>query len=97
MQARSDVWLDRLLISNIGVLNLLNIPLRNVPSLLQIGLNREVLLLVVVLLLNRNILKLGLGLWLGLWLGIDQTTQIILLNIPPSWILLVIPLGWGEF
>lgn len=57
MNARSNVLVCRLLISTIRVLNLLGIPLRRVHSLLEIRLNRELLLL-----LDWNVLSLGLAL-----------------------------------
>ena len=57
MKARLDILICRLLISTIRILDLLDIPLRRVDSLLQIRLTKEVLLL-----LDWNVLGLGLGL-----------------------------------
>ena len=59
MKTRSDILMCRLLISTIRMLDLLDIPLSRVHSLLQIRLTKGVLLL-----LDRDVVGLGLGLWL---------------------------------
>ena len=87
VKTKSDILMCRLLISTIRMLDLLDVPLGGVHSLLQIRLTKGVLLL-----LDRDVVGLGLGLWLiNFW-----TTWMILSMVPPSLIFLGVPKGWSS-